>query len=164
SFAVSGDDVQVVAPTLAELPALRAVDDVELLATLAGRFTQRTYATGDTITRHGEQADSLILIAHGKVGTTKPSKYGDEATVATLADGDHIGHDTLAGQDTWPSTAIALTPVIALVLSRETFDRIVADQPTLASAIAQNTNGNRPDHNRHGEATIDLSSGHAGEH
>ena len=163
SFTVSGDDVQVVAPTLAELPVLRAVQDVELLATLAGRFTQRTYAAGDTLAEYGRPAEGLILIAHGKVSTAKPGKYGDTTTVATLADGDHIGHGTLTGEDTWPHTATALTPVIALTLSRDTFNRVVTDQPALAAALAAHTDGERPDHNKHGEASIVLTSGHAGE-
>src|SRR5215469_12955792 len=60
-FTVSGDDVRVVAPTLAELPALRAVTDVDLLHALADRFTQVTYRPGELITRHGEPADQLIL-------------------------------------------------------------------------------------------------------
>jgi hypothetical protein len=53
--------------------------------------------------------------------------------------------------------------VIALILGRDTFDRIVADQPALAAALAEHTDGDKPDHNRHGEASIDLTSGHAGE-
>ena len=31
------------------------------------------------------------------MNTTKPGKYGDLTTIATLADGDHIGH-TVADQ------------------------------------------------------------------
>jgi hypothetical protein len=104
-----------------------------------------------------------VLIAHGKVRTTKPGKYGENATVGTLADGDHIGHAALAGVDSWPHTATAVTPVIALTLRREAFDRVAADHPALAAAVAGHLEGDRPDHNKHGEASIDLTAGHAGE-
>jgi hypothetical protein len=83
--------------------------------------------------------------------------------LGTLADGDHLGHATLAGSDTWPHTATALTPIIALTLTRERFDRIAADHPALAIAPAVGPD-DQPDHNKHGEASIDLTSGHVGEH
>jgi hypothetical protein len=45
-------------------------------------------------------------------------------------------------------------------VGRADFDRIVADRPALAAALA---GGERPDHNKHGEASIALTSGHSGE-
>lgn len=162
-FTVSGDAVRVVPPTLAELPALREVDDLELLDTIAGGFEQTSYPAGAVITEFGQAADRVILIAHGKVTVSRPGEFGDPSTVGTLADGDHLGHATLAGADTWPHTATALTPVIALALTRERFDRIAADNPALAVALAVGSD-HQPDHNKHGEASIGLTSGHVGEH
>jgi hypothetical protein len=163
SFTVSGDDIRVVPPTLAELPALRGVTDPDVLEVVANQFTQGTYQAGDTITRHGEAADQLILIAHGKVSASKPGKYGDTTSVGTLSDGDHLGHATLAGEATWPHTATALTRTITLTLDRAVFERLVADNPALAAAIDDHTSGSTPDQNKHGEASIDLTSGHDGE-
>jgi CRP-like cAMP-binding protein len=163
AFSNIGDQVQIVAPTLAELPALAAVTDADLLATLAGQFTQATHRPGDVIARLDEPADALILIAHGKVNTTKPGKYGDPTTIATLADGDHIGHTDLTGTNgTWPATATALTPTITMSLSREALDRIVAQHPELGDALRQ-VAAPGPHRNAHGEASIHLSSGHEGE-
>ncbi|HVV19768.1 MAG TPA: family 2B encapsulin nanocompartment shell protein, partial [Pseudonocardiaceae bacterium] len=147
SFTVSGDDVRVIAPTLAELPGLRHVDPAVLEA-VAARFTQVAYRAGEVITRHAEPADQLILIAHGKVTTTRPGKYGDSATVATLADGAHLTAD-----GTWPTTATAVTPTITLVLPRATLTELCPDDPEPAP----------PHHNKHGEASIHLSAGHVGE-
>ncbi|HEX5403845.1 MAG TPA: family 2B encapsulin nanocompartment shell protein [Pseudonocardiaceae bacterium] len=163
SFTVMGDDIRVVPPTLAELPALRGVTDEDVLAAIAGRFDQGVYQPGDTITQHGDAANQLILIAHGKVATTKPGKYGDDTNLGTLTDGDHLGHTILAGESTCPQTATALTRTLTLHLTRESFDRLVADYPVLASAIDEHTSGSTPDHNKHGEASIDLTAGHAGE-
>jgi CRP-like cAMP-binding protein len=172
SFSVAGDDVRVVPPTLTELPALRGLADPDLLDVLAGRFTTTTYRAGDVITRHGERADRLILVAHGKVDTTKPGKYGDDTSTGTLTDGDHLGHIVLTrsytdgdGTDTttWPSTATAITPTITLHIDRETLDRLVVDHPALASAISEHVDTETPHHNRHGEASIHLISGHDGE-
>ena len=147
SFAVTGDDIRVVAPTLAELPGLRNVD-VSVLEAVADRFTQVTYAAGEVVTRFGEPADQLVLIAHGKVTTTKPGKYGDTTTVGTLADGGH-----LSAQGTWPTTATAVTPTITLVLPRATLAELGPIEPDDPA----------PHHNKHGEASIHLTSGHDGE-
>jgi CRP-like cAMP-binding protein len=163
SFSVTGDDIRVVPPTLAELPALRGVTDPGVLEAIAGQFDQGSYEPGDTIARHGDAANQLILIAHGKVSTTTPGKYGDDANLGTLTDGDHLGHTILAGDATWPNTAVALTRTLTLHLTRESFDRLVAAHPELASAIDDHTSGAKPDHNKHGEASIDLTAGHEGE-
>src|SRR6266700_581076 len=67
AFAKTGDQVRVVPPTLAELPALRAVEDQDLLAALADRFTQRDYEAGEVIAAWGEPVGEVLLVAHGKI-------------------------------------------------------------------------------------------------
>jgi Phage capsid-like protein/Cyclic nucleotide-binding domain len=147
TFSTTGDTVHVVAPTLAEIPALSAVDPA-VLDTLAAGFTQHTYQTGDTIGDPDTPAQ-LILIAHGKVTTTTATKYGATATLATLADGDHLGAEALYRPDArWPYTIKATTPTTTLQLTR------LAD--ALQAPIPRDTN-------KHGEATIRLTSGHSGE-
>jgi hypothetical protein len=156
SFSVAGDSVRIAAPTLAELPALRALaDNPALLETLAGQFTQRTYQAGDIIAERGAAANQLILIAHGKVNTIDAGKYGTDTVLATLADGDHVGHHTLTETDaTWPHTVKAVTQTITLQLTRDALlPEVVA---ALATPIPRDTN-------KHGEATIHLSAGHTGE-
>src|SRR6266567_3008861 len=164
-FSNIGDQIQIVAPTLAELPALRALaNNPTLLETLATHFTQHTHQPGDIIAEHNTPANQLILIAHGKINTTRPGKYGDTTTLATLADGDHLGHETLTSADVrWPHTAKALTPTSTLQLSRVELDRLVGEYPELAAALETHTQ--QPTHhtNKHGEATIHLTSGHTGE-
>jgi hypothetical protein len=159
SFSVAGDSVRIAAPTLAELPALRSLaDNPALLETLAGQFTQHTYQAGDIIVEHGAAANQLILIAHGKISTISPGKYGADTVLATLADGDHVGHHTLTDADaTWPHTIKALTPTITLQLTRE------ALLPELADTLTRYANRDTPNANKHGEASIHLSSGHTGE-
>jgi hypothetical protein len=55
-----------------------------------------------------------------------------------------------------------LTRTLTLHLTRESFDRLGAEYPALAASIADHNSGT-PDHNKHGEASIDLTAGHAGE-
>jgi CRP-like cAMP-binding protein len=164
-FTVTSDTVHIVAPSLAELPALRYLaGNPDLLETLATHFTQRTYQPGDVIAECHAPANELVLIAHGKVSSTTPGEYGDTTTNATIADGDHFGHHTLIRADTtWPSTFTAITPTITLTLNRETLDQLVAQHPELAAALDTHANEEFPHSNRHGEASIYLTSGHTGE-
>ncbi|HEY3611761.1 MAG TPA: cyclic nucleotide-binding domain-containing protein, partial [Pseudonocardiaceae bacterium] len=165
SFSNIGDQVQIVAPTLAELPALRALaDNPALLETLATHFTQYTYQTGDTIAEYDTPTNQLILIAHGKVTTSSPGKYGATATLDTLADGEHLGHETLYQEDaTWAYTTKAITPTTTLQLTRDTITQLLSQYPELAAALQTHVDIYTRPANNYGEATIDLTSGHTGE-
>ena len=67
TFTTTGARVQVIPQELCELPMLRGFDDVAVLQALADRFVQRELRTGEVITEQGKPADSICLIAHGKV-------------------------------------------------------------------------------------------------
>jgi CRP-like cAMP-binding protein len=163
-FTNTGDDVSVIPPTLAELPVLHGIDDVELLTALAGRFETRNVDAGTVITEAGSPIDSLYLIAHGKFRSTKDSKFGDTAHVATLADGQHLGEETLRpGDAQWPATTTAVTSGILLVLSRQRFQQFLDNAPQLREHVEFQDITSRLPQNKHGEAEIELASGHDGE-
>jgi len=164
-FSNIGDQVQIVAPTLAELPALRALAvNPALLEALATHFTQYTYQAGDTIAEQDTPTNQLILIAHGKVTTAGPSKYGATATLSTLADGEHLGHETLYQDDaTWPYTIKAITPTTTLQLTRDTITQLTSQYPELAAALQTHIDAYSRPTNKYGEAAIHLTSGHTGE-
>ncbi len=164
SFISTGAEVRVVPQELRELAGLRSFADDEVLAALAGRFVQHEYGVGEVIVSRGEAADSICLIAHGKVDKIGVGKYGEDTVLGTLADGEHFTYQALLeDQDTWDFTAKAVTPVIALTLSQEAFESVVATSPALAAHIAAYAAGQAHSQNRHGEASIEMASGHRGE-
>ena len=164
SFISTGAEVRVVPQELRELAGLRSFADDEVLAALAGRFVQHEYGVGEVIVTRGEAADSICLIAHGKVDKIGVGKYGEDTVLGTLADGEHFTYQVLLeDQDTWDFTAKAVTPVIALTLSQEAFESVVATSPALAAHIASYAAGQAHSQNRHGEASIEMASGHQGE-
>jgi len=137
TFVSTGARVQVVPQELCELPMLRGFEDVEVLQALANRFVQREFKPGDVITQAGSDADSICLIAHGKVNKIGTGKYGDETVIGTLADGDHYSYQALLeSQDLWEFTVKAVTPVTALILQQDAFEAIAAQSPPLQSHIA----------------------------
>ncbi|MEV0195566.1 family 2B encapsulin nanocompartment shell protein [Nonomuraea sp. NPDC050691] len=90
-FAFEGARVRVIPPSLAELPPLSGYDDAAVLGRLAGLFEQREYAPGEAITRAGEPAGGLVLLAYGKAARLERGPYGDALVRATLSTGDHAG-------------------------------------------------------------------------
>jgi CRP-like cAMP-binding protein len=164
SFSVEADQVQLIPPTLREIKPLAGVGDDAALATLAGGFTQQQFEAGQVIAEAGHPADKLILIAHGKVARTGVGKYGHEASLGTLADGDHIGEQILlidSDPGDWDATATAVTQCIALVLTQADFRRLSRRLQPVREALAAASNGHRI--NPHGEAAIEIASGHEGE-
>jgi CRP-like cAMP-binding protein len=165
SFSVTADQVQLVPPTLREIRPLAGLADEAALGTLAGAFTQQEFQAGDVIAEAGHPADKLVLIAHGKVTRTGTGKYGHAADLGTLADGDHIGEQIIIGEGDpgdWDATITAATPCIALVLSQADFKRVSRRLQALRDLLAASGNGHRQ-LNPHGEASIEISSGHEGE-
>ena len=165
SFTNNGTDIRVIPPELRELPLLRHFDDDTTLETLATRFTQNHHEPGDTITETGQPADRLILIAHGKVNKIGTGEYGDQTILAVLADGDYYGDHTLTTTtpDTWEHTIKAVTPTTTLDLPRQTFQELLTQNPTLRTHLQNEQANPRPPQNKHGEALINITSGHAGE-
>jgi len=164
TFTTTGAKVQVIPQELCELPMLRGFEDVEVLAALAGRFTQKEYKPGEIITEAGKPADSICLIAHGKVSKIGKGKYGDETVIGTLADGDSYSWQVLLeSQDTWAFTAKAVTPVTALILQQDAFEQVVAQSPSLSKHIEDFKARSKKKQDASGQASIELAAGHSGE-
>ncbi|GHG92628.1 cyclic nucleotide-binding domain-containing protein [Amycolatopsis acidiphila] len=164
TFISTGTEVRVIPAELAELPLLRGFDDQGVLAALAERFEQRSYETGDVIVEFGHTSDQAFLIAHGKVSKIGPGQYGEETTLGVLANGDHFGDKTLADpEDIWEYTVKAVTPCTVLVLPQRAFDEAYNSSEALQEQVAKFRAGRLASQNEHGEANIDLSSGHDGE-
>ncbi len=164
TFTSTGADVRVIPRELCELPLLRGYDDEEVLSALADRFVQRELSPGDVIVEWGEPADQICLIAHGKIEKTGLGKFGDETVLGVLADGDHFSYRAIIeSQDLWEFTAKAVTSATVLTLSQAEFEDVVARSDSLRAHIeAFRASAGRPQ-NRHGEAAIELTTGHPDE-
>ncbi|MER6510912.1 family 2B encapsulin nanocompartment shell protein [Nonomuraea sp. NPDC001636] len=163
TFSTTGSDVRVIPAELTELPMLRGFDDMEVLEALADRFQQREIEPGEAIVREDDPADQLVLIAHGRVGKVGQGAYGDEQNLGVLADGDHLGEQALTGGGTYDFTATAKTHTTVLTLSRQTFEQLAEQSPSLREHIQNWRASGDHAQNAYGEAAIDMSSGHSGE-
>ncbi|MFF5445064.1 family 2B encapsulin nanocompartment shell protein [Streptomyces sp. NPDC012888] len=164
TFVQTGDQVQVIPAELCELPPLREYDDLDVLGELAQRCRQVDFAAGQELTSFGSPADQVFLLAHGRIDQVGPGPYGGDAVLRTVADGAYFGEDGLVHEGAiWEYTARATTPGTALVLSRQDF-LLLADRVDSLRAHVDRVRATPPQRtNQHGEAEIDLSSGHVGE-
>ncbi|MGI5506896.1 family 2B encapsulin nanocompartment shell protein [Lentzea sp. CA-135723] len=165
TFTAVGSEVRIVPQELAEFVLLRGFEDEAALTAVANRFEQREYQPGEVIAQRGQSVDEIIVIAHGKVTKTGRGEYGDDVALGTIADGEYIGDEpVLAGvEKDWSFTARALTPTTAVVLSRAAFAQLNGQIEPLREHIAQQLANPTNASNKHGEAEIDISSGHDGE-
>ncbi|GLY46498.1 family 2B encapsulin nanocompartment shell protein [Lentzea sp. NBRC 102530] len=164
SFTNIGAEIRVVPRELTELALLKGFEDDEVLAALAGRFTQREFGIGDVIVEKGRPKDTVVLIAHGKVDKVGTGEYGGETVLGNLADGQYFGETVLAGpQGEWEYTAKAVTPVTVLTLSWDDFQALNGEAGGLRAHIQQTFNSRNKPQDEHGEAEIGMASGHDGE-
>jgi CRP-like cAMP-binding protein len=164
TFTNVGNQVKVIPAELGELPLLRGFDDANVLTALADRFVQREFGPGDVIVESGQPADQVFLIAHGKVSKIGQGAYGDQTTLAVLADGDYFGEWVLAdAQGRWDFTAKAQTACTVLALPRLAFDQMNGHGDGLRRHIAALRDKPSKPQNKHGEAAIEVASGHDGE-
>jgi CRP-like cAMP-binding protein len=152
---------EIVPPTLAEIAMFKGIGDQALLQAIAGKFTRAEHHQGEVIVTEGTPADSLILIAHGKIGRQRTGKYGHTADLGPLADGDHFGGFTEGTP--WAFTATAATACITFTLSRQGFAEIAGQSPALAAHLERHETRQGKPRNGKGEAVIEVASGHDGE-
>jgi hypothetical protein len=162
SFAPNGSRVRVIPPSLSELPLLRGFDDPAALTALAEAFTQRDIEPGDLIVEEGQPADALIIIAHGKVSKLGTGKFGHAAELGVMADGDAFGDPTGTG-GTWDFSAKAKTDGTVMTLTRQALADLMARSESLRTYIEHLLAAPTLPQNEHGEAEIDMASGHVGE-
>ncbi|MFJ3234942.1 family 2B encapsulin nanocompartment shell protein [Streptomyces sp. NPDC086787] len=164
TFVRTGARVGVVPAELGELPLLRGFADENALGALAARFHQREYAAGQVIAAAGRPADHVYLIAHGKVERIGAGRYGDEAVLGLLSDGEVLGGQVLAGADClWEFTARAATATVVLALPYAAYLEVAERYDALRAHVRSASSQEHRAVNACGEAEVAVTSGHVGE-
>jgi CRP-like cAMP-binding protein len=115
---------------LRTLDALRDYSNAELKL-LGAVAPARAYQPGDRLCSEGQTGQSCFLIASGQVEVVKLVDGKDKA-LATLRAGSIVGPMALVDRSPRSATVQAMTPTIALELSREVFERLLAAHSPLA--------------------------------
>jgi hypothetical protein len=158
TFAQTADNVQVVPPSLREIPLFGQLDD-DAAQALANAFTQQQVEAGAVIAQRGQAADQFVLVVHGRVTRAGAGAFGEDTALGVVADGGYFGTEALLGDQTWDFSATAASACTLLVLTRAQFNAVAGAQEQVSRF---QENAGRPQ-NAKGEAAIAISSGHSGE-
>ena len=99
------------------------------------------YVAGDVIFWQGEVAESLFILARGRVDIYRSAASGNQAgaraRLATMEAPAHFGEMGLLTGQARTATAVALDEVLCYRLDKKGFDAIVIARPELAEALSK---------------------------
>lgn len=119
---------------IAQNPFFRALSRDEQ-ERLAQHLVRRRLERDEYVFYEGDPAEWLVLVVEGRVKMIKHSESGRETILATFGPGQIVGEVGVLVGETYPATAQALEPTIALSLRREEYVRLVHSHPELAWAL-----------------------------
>jgi ATP-binding cassette subfamily B protein len=103
---------------------------------VAARMRCEQAAAGQVVVREGEAGDRFFVIARGKAEVLVAVGEA-ERRLAVLTDGDFFGEMALLSSAPRAATVRAVLPSLLLSLDRDTFQKLLADQPAVRAAIEQ---------------------------
>ncbi|WNK20979.1 Crp/Fnr family transcriptional regulator [Halomonas piscis] len=95
-------------------------------------FRSVDYPAGKMIYHEGEPAETLFLVAHGKVKLLQHSRSGDEVVLDLLSQGDPFGGLTVLGRRRYPQSAVAQTACCVLLITLSDFRSLLHCYPAVA--------------------------------
>ncbi len=119
--------------TLRHVPLFAALT-IDQLAVLADRFYADRFDANSVIFLEGDPADRLWVVQDGQVKIVKQSADGQESLLEVIMPGEMFGGAGILFP-LHPATAIAMTDVIALNISRDEYLRLIRQFPDVALRI-----------------------------
>jgi len=119
---------------LGTIDLFASLTDAERTA-LAHKLTTCVYVADELVFRTGEPADSLYLLAQGRVDIFSESENGARHRLATLKAPAYFGEGGLLLGQPRSATIVALGEVICYRLDKEGFDSVIRARPALAEML-----------------------------
>ena len=125
-------------PPFAALPA-------ETRADIAERLQYAPFARGDVITKQGNQAHWLYILAFGEAEVLFEPPGGSPSIIGTVRAGEFFGEMALITGDARTATVVAKTDVECYRLDRASFQELLLGRPEIAEEIKRVMGGRRGD-------------------
>ena len=106
------------------------------LARLVTHLDSLVVPQGAAVCEQGDRAEALYIVAGGEFGVFARDDSGAERRLNSLGPGDHFGEMALLTDDTRSATVRADSDGEVLRLDRETFLRLLDDDPQVGRAVA----------------------------
>jgi small-conductance mechanosensitive channel/CRP-like cAMP-binding protein len=121
--------------------SLRGIDilpplPAESLETIAETARVRFYPAGETIIRAGAEGNSMFIIHEGSVSIRAAEDGSTELKeIALLRQGEFFGEMALLTGERRAATAVAVTHVVVIEISKQVLQPVLQNSPELAAAI-----------------------------
>lgn len=118
--------------SLRRIAALHALDDNQLQA-MAQRFTRTMYRQDELVQSTDQPADSLFVVAEGKLEVTRAGPHGETLRVGILRAGDYF--DALVGPVEGPVNIHSLTPTQVFILKKDPLEELLKEFPDVRTRL-----------------------------
>jgi len=114
-----------------EWALLAGLTDADRRVVLASA-RRRRFARGEVVFHEADPADTVHLVAEGRLAVRRSTSRGDTVTFAILGPGDSFGEVAMLGAEPRrSSTVVALEPAVTLSLGFGEVDRLRSSHPAL---------------------------------
>ncbi|HYX64357.1 MAG TPA: mechanosensitive ion channel family protein [Burkholderiales bacterium] len=132
------------------LEMLRGVDLFSVLSEdeigeVAERLQYAPFARGDIITKQGNIAHWLYIVAFGEVEVRYEPEAGEPQVLATLRPGQFFGEMALLTGDARSATVISKTDVECYRLDRVSFQGLLLSRPEIAEGMSRVLSSRKPE-------------------
>lgn len=103
---------------------------------LAGQISVAPFHRGEVITRQGNEAHYLYIVADGEVEVRVASE-GESQAVSSVGPGEAFGEMGLMTGEPRTATVTALTEVVCYRLDKSAFQKVLQRRPEVADALAR---------------------------
>lgn len=103
---------------------------------LIGHMDKRSFHKGETLIKQGETGETFYIIASGSVGIYK-SKFLGKTQINTLGANSFFGEMSLIDNVPRNATVIGEEPGEVYYLPRDTFKKVLLNNPSIAELIKQ---------------------------
>lgn len=109
----------------------------EELGKISEGIAFKDYKKGEYIFRTGDKADRLYIVCSGKMKIYTSTHDGREQILYIYSKGDFVGAFNLLKEDEYKYTAVALEDTTISTLTKNTFDEIVINNPSITLKILE---------------------------
>ena len=118
---------------LRAVPGFDALDEKGLVE-VVGCSANMLWRAGSAVFSAGEPAEALFVVLSGEVRITE-ARDGEEVEVARIGAGDYFGELSLLDDRTRSRNARVVEDAELMVVPKDSFQDLLADEPELASAF-----------------------------
>lgn len=125
-------------------------------ADIAERLQYAPFARGDVMTKQGNQAHWLYILAFGEAAVLYEPPSGEPQVIGVVRAGEFFGEMALLSGDARSATVVAKTDVECYRLDRASFQELLSGRPEIVDEVARIVSARKPDleHARETHAAI----------